>query len=109
MQLGIFHLKKIAASKAREEAEELKQDCGVETLFYKETNDEHEGLVDIVNEIAKECNIKIPSTAVSQDPSNNNDRSGDEQSKPIADESDNRLDRIKQMSQDMARRIGDED
>ncbi len=101
--------KKTKASKAREEAEKLKQDCGVETLFYEDTNGDHEGLVDIVNEIAEECNIEIPSTVVSQDLSDDNDRSDGEQSKPITSESSDRLDRIKQMSRDMARRIGDED
>ena len=100
---------KTEASKAREEAEKLKQDCGVETLFYEDTNGDHESLVDIVYEIAKECGVEIPSTVVSQDLSDDNDRSDGEQSKPITGESSDRLDRIKQMSRDMARRIGDED
>lgn len=73
--------KKCEVSKAKKEAEKLKQDCGVETLFYKDTNGKHEGLVDIVNEIAEKCNIEIPSRVVSQDPSDDNNRSDDEQPK----------------------------
>ena len=92
--------------KAREEAEKLKQDCGVETLFYEDTNGEHEGLVDIVNEIAEECDIEIPSTVVSQGLSDDNDLSEGEQSKPIADEAKDKLDELRQMSRRMVRRFG---
>ena len=96
-------------SKGREEAGKLKRDCGVETLFYTDANGEHEGLVDIVNEIAEECGVEIPSTVVSQDLSDDKDRSEGEQQKPIASKSGDKLDRTKQMSRRMARRIGDGD
>ena len=93
---------KTAASEAREEAEKLKQDCGVETLFYEDTNGEHEGLVDIVNEIAEECNIEIPLMVVSQDPSDDNDRSDDEQSKT------DDVDWLEQANQRMEQGVDDE-
>ena len=58
---------KTEALKAREEAETLKQDCGVETLFYEDTKGDHEGLVDIINEIAEVCGVKIPSPVIRPD------------------------------------------
>lgn len=102
-------LKKTEAAKAREEAETLKRDCGVETLFYEDTNGNHEGLVDIIDKIAEECGVETPSTVVPQDLLADNDRSANEQPKSITGKPGNKLDQIKQMSQRMARRIGDED
>ena len=87
--------KKCEVSKAKEEAEKLKKDCGVETLFYKDTNGKHEGLVDLVNEIAEKCNIEIPSRVVLQDPSDDNNRSDD-------------VDWLEQVNQRMERGIDDE-
>ena len=100
--------KNAEVSEAREEADKLKRDCGIETLFYTDTDGNHEGLADIVNHIAEECGVEILSTVVPQDLSDDRDCSEGEQPKPIASESGDKLDQLRQMSQRMARSIGDE-
>ena len=98
-----------AALKAREEAEKLKRDCGVETLFYEDTNGKHEGLWDIIDEIAKECGVEIPSTVIPQDLLVGDDHFKDEQPRSVTSGSGDELDQIKQMNQRIIRGMEDED
>ena len=81
------------ASKARYKAEKLKKDYGIETLFYLDTDGKHQGLADIIYEIAEALGATVPSdTMLPDSPS----------------ESGDKLDKVKQMSQRQAGRIGDE-
>ena len=42
-------------------AKKLKSDYGISTVFYKVSNGSHQGLDDIVDEIAEECDVRIRS------------------------------------------------
>ncbi len=48
------------ASQARLKAERIMRDYGIETLFYLDTDGKHQGLVDIVYEIARKLGVPIP-------------------------------------------------
>ena len=48
------------ASQARLKAERIMRDYGNETLFYLDTDGKHQGLVDIVYEIARKLGVPIP-------------------------------------------------
>ena len=81
------------ASQARLKAERFKRDYGIETLFYLDTDGKHQGLADIIYEIAEELGATVPAdTMLPDSPS----------------ESGDKLDKVKQMSQRQAGRIGDE-
>lgn len=94
------------AVKAREEAEELKGSCGVETLFYEDTNGRHEGLWDIVDEIAGECGVEVSSTVLPQDPLGANDCVESKQPESIESELRDELDQLRRMNRRMTRRFG---
>ena len=100
-------------------AEELKHDCGVDTVFYRvfddSLDDPHQELYDTVKEIAEGCGVEIQSTIIPQEQSDDNDRSKDKESEsedkapePVASESEDVLSWLEENNQDMERRIDDE-
>ena len=95
------------AGYSKRKAKDLKNKYGVDTVFYEDFDDSHRGLDRIVNEINAECHDE-QSTIMSQDQSGDNDRSEDEKSKPVAGESQEVLDWLEQMTEDMKRRIVNE-
>ena len=53
------------ASQARLKAEKIMRDYGIETLFYLDTNGKHQGLADLIYEIAKKLAVPVPSDTIS--------------------------------------------
>ena len=73
-----------SAEGSKDKAAILKSEYGVDTVFYKDLDNLHQGLEDIVTEIAKSCNVEI---------------------QPTTDDDENWLERVNQR---MERRMGDE-
>lgn len=98
-------------------AQELKHDCGIDTVFYQisDNDDPHGDLYDIVAEIAEAFGVEVGPTIIPQEQSDDSDRSEDKgaQSKDkepesIASESGDILDWLEQNNQRMERKIDDE-
>ena len=91
---------------------ELKRKYGIDTVFYpvfdESLDDSHQGLYDIVAEIAEACGVEIPSTVISQEQPDDDDHPIDEKPVPVSNESEDVLDWVKQRNQDMERRMDDE-
>ena len=89
----------------------LKGECGIDTVFYQvfddPLGDPHQGLYDIVAEIAEECGVEVPTT-IPQEQSNGVDHSGDDEPESVTSDSGDVLGWLEQNNQDMARRIDDE-
>ena len=83
----------IDASKTLHKAQEFKEKYGIETIFYSDTDGTHEALEKLVFEIANELGVPVPSDTFPPD---------------SPSESEDKLDIVKNASQRMARRIGDE-
>ena len=88
-------------------AKKLKRDCGIDTVFYQvlddSLDDSHQGLYDIVAEIAEKCGVEVPTT-IPQEQSDDNNRSTDEKLKPVTSKSVDILNRrLEQMNQRMER------
>ena len=81
------------AIQARYRAAKFKRDYGIETLFYTDTDGKHQGLADIVYEVAKELGVSVPSDTMHPD---------------LPGETRDGLNKVKQISQRMAEKIGDE-
>ena len=82
---------------SKDKAERLKLKYGVETVFYKVFDELHPGLYELVDEIYKKSKGERLSTTMSID-----------QSVDDVSTSGDKLDKVKQMSQRQAGRIGDE-
>ena len=95
------------AEDSKNKSERLDSEYGVSTVFYEDFDNSHLGLDHIVAEINEACSVEVQSTAIPKDQPDDSDPSDDEQL--IASESVDKLDRLKQMSRLMARKIGDED
>lgn len=82
---------------SKDKADRLKLKYGVETVFYEVFNRSHARLYELVDEIYKECKIESLSTPTPPD-------------QPVEDlsESENRLNKVKQMSQSMEGKISNE-
>ncbi len=52
------------ASQARLKAERIMRDYGIETLFYPDTDGKHQGLADLIYEIAKKLGVPDPSDTI---------------------------------------------
>ena len=91
-------------------AQELKHDCGIDTVFYQvfDNDDPHGGLYDIVAQIAEACGVEIQSAVISQEQPDDDDHPIDEEPGPVSNESEDVLDWVKQRNQDMERRMDDE-
>ncbi|RKU31841.1 hypothetical protein C6497_00740 [Candidatus Poribacteria bacterium] len=55
------------ASQARLKAERIMRDYGIETLFYLDTDGKHQGLADIIHEIAEELDVPTPYESIRSD------------------------------------------
>lgn len=96
------------AEDSKNKSEILNNEYGVSTVFYEDPDGSHRGLDHIIAEITEEYIAKIQSPIVPQDPSGDYGDSEEEQSSPAVGDAKAELDRLRQMSQRMARRIGDE-
>ena len=107
IHFAIMSISPGSAEDSKAKAKRLKSEYGIETVFYEDSDDSHLGLDHIVNEINAKCHAE-QSTIVSQGQSGDTDRSEDEKSKPVAGESQEVLDWLEQMTEDMKRRISNE-
>ena len=82
----------------------LKRNYGVDTVFYDDAGDSHEGLHLIINEIAEVCGVEIPSTIVTEGVLGNTERSQDERLRPDDPKLDV-LDSIELVNERMGRKI----
>lgn len=90
-------------------AKTLKDKYGVDTVFYEVFDNSHRGLDRIVYEIAKECSIEIPSTIMTQYPSDDHDPSEEEEPTPVESESQDGLVWAKQVNERMEKGISDDE
>ena len=75
-------------------AEGLKRDYGIDTVFYEDFNNSHQGLDEIVTEIVERCNVELQRPIdIAED-------------KPPIDKDE--LDWLEKLNQRMERRMGDE-
>ena len=83
----------------------LKRNYGVDTVFYDDADDSHEGLHLIINEIAEECGVEIPSTIMSQGVLGDNECSKHECLRSDEPKAQDVLDSLEQVNERMRRRI----
>lgn len=96
------------AESSKSDSNILKREYGVSTVFYEDSDNSHQGLIDIISEIYVACGGEGQSTLMSEDLSRGESRSEGEEPEPTRRSRDI-LDWLKQISQRMVRRIGDED
>ena len=89
------------------EAATLKDDYGVETLFYENLDGSHLSLDHIIAEIAQKCNVEVQPAIESQNNLDDTDLSDDEKPKPAASRPLEALDKIERINELMERRISD--
>ncbi len=94
---------------SKSKAEGLKEDYGIDTVFYEVYDNSHQGLDRIVYEIAKECGIEIPSTIMAQYQSEDHDSSEEEKPTPVGSESRSTLDWLEQANENMEKGISDDE
>ena len=100
IHFAIMNISSESAGDSKTKAKKLKSDYGVSTVFYEVSSKSHQGLDDIITEIAKECNVDIQS--------DNDDLPEDEQLIPVASTSQKGLDWLEKANQLMEKRISDE-
>ena len=88
-------------------AERLNSEYGVSTVFYEDSDNLHQGLIDIISEIYVACGDEGQSTLMSGDWSHGESRSEGEEPEPTRRSRDI-LDWVKQVTQRTVRRIRDE-
>ena len=96
------------AEDSKDESERLNDKYGVSTVFYEDSDNLHQGLVDIISEIYVACGDEGQSTPISEDLSHSESRSEGAEPEP-ARRSRDVLDWVKQVTQRMVRRISNED
>ena len=97
------------AKDSKDKAERLKNNYGIETVFYEVFKDSHQRLEDIFVEIAEQCEDWNRSVEETQDLSSDSERSEGEESKSISSGSRDISNWIKRTSRRMIRRMGNED
>jgi hypothetical protein len=97
------------AKDSRDKAERLKNNYGIETVFYEVFKDSHQRLEDLFTEIAEQCEDRNRSVEETQDLSGDNERSEGEESTSISSGARDILNWLKREGERMIRRIGDED
>ena len=85
--------KESEALQTKHKAERFKRHYGIETLFYLDIDGKHQGLEDIIYGIAEELGVSVPSDTTPPD---------------LPSESEDELDKVKQMSQSMEGKISHE-
>ena len=108
IHFAIMSISSTNAENSKTRADGLRREYGVDTVFYKDSDNLHQGLIDIISEIYVACGGEGQSTLMSADLSRSESRSEGEESEPTRRSRDI-LDWLKQISQRMVRRIGDED
>ena len=98
-----------AAKDSKDKAKRLKNNYGVETVFYKVFKDSHQRLEDLFTEIAGQCESRSQSNEETEDLLSDSDRSESAEPRSVANRSRNILNWIKRESQRMIGRVGDED
>ena len=96
------------AEDSKDKSAGLNDKYGVSTVFYEDSDNLHQGLIDIISEIYVACGGEAQSTLMSEDLSHGESRSEGEEPEPTRRSRDI-LDWVKQVTQRMVRRIGDED
>ncbi|MCG9127273.1 SIR2 family protein [Candidatus Poribacteria bacterium] len=84
-----------------DKANYLREEYSVETVFYEDSDDSHQGLAEIINEIAKECDQKAHDT-----PLHKLDSSSNESGHKKKDKNDIKLEHLSKISTEMDRRTG---
>ena len=97
------------AKDSKDKAKRLKNNYGVETVFYKVFKDSHQRLEDLFTEIAGQYESRSQSNEETQDLLSDSDRSEGEESTSISSGARDILNWLKREGERMIRRIGDED
>lgn len=100
IHFAIMNISSESAGDSKTKARKLKSNYGVSTVFYEVSSKSHQGLDDIITEIAKKCNVDIQS--------DDDDLPEDEQLTPVASTSQERLDWLEKANQLMEKGISDE-
>ncbi|MYC76472.1 hypothetical protein F4X10_11975 [Candidatus Poribacteria bacterium] len=108
IHFAIMSISSTNAENSKTRADGLRREYGVDTVFYKDSDNLHQGLIDIISEIYVACGGEGQSMLMSEDLSRGESRSEDKEPEPTRRSRDI-LDWLKQISQRMVRRIGDED
>lgn len=94
-----------AKSNDNKQSANLKRNYGVDTVFYDDADDSHEGLHLIINEIAEVCDVEIPASIVSQGVLGDNECSQDVCLRPDEPKAQDVLDSLEQVNERMRRRM----
>ena len=97
------------AKDSRDKAERLKNNYGIETVFYEVFKDSHQRLEDLFTEIAEQCEGRNRSVEETQDLSGDSERSAGEESTSISSGVRDILNWLKRESQRMIKGMDDED
>ena len=108
IHFAIMSISSESADDSKVRADRLRREYGVGTVFYEDSDNLHQGLIDIISEIYVACGGEGQSALMSEDLSRGESRSEGEEPEPTRRSRDI-LDWVKQISQRMVRRIGDED
>ena len=97
------------AKDSKDKAERLKNNYGIETVFYEVFKDSHQRLEDLFVEIAEQCEDRNRSVEETQDLSSDSERSEGEESTSISSGAKDILNWLKREGERIIRRIGNED
>ena len=108
IHFAIMSISSTNAENSKTRADGLRREYGVDTVFYEDPDNSHQGLIDIISEIYVACGGEGQSTLMSEDLSRGNSRSEDEEPEPTRRSRDI-LNWIKRESQRMIKGMDDED